>query len=448
MQMKRDENILKCKKQKNERGAIVVEATIALTAFIFAIYTILSIVNICYIQAKISIALDAAAEDLSQYSYLYYRFGIDNLQSELHEGTDESRDMVSDTISGIGLLMDNMDDIEGSVNTGDMTVDFDNLSTALNDTGQTFGKLSDNVNQYADALAEDPKGFIMGMGRLVADELSGQANSLLGQAMGKAFMKRNLKSFAADDADTFLKHYHVKDGLAGLDFSGTQLMTYGVSNNIQLVCTYEVEVVKLLNFDYSVKFRQCAKTSAWGNGVSKITPEISTTSKQTFTIWDMSDAAKRGKLIVSYEKDNFTYIDSGNGYDAYNNTNGANEFVSIISKDTHAKTYSTSGGIASELNKTAADMYRHIEGMGEEVNLHLHSGAETTVKSNPDTRTYKIILVVPDDSDMGIVNQAVADFLADQESMEHYNISVDVKKGYGSPAPKESQSVQTNENEE
>ena len=41
----------------NERGAIVVEATVSLTAFIFAIFTILSIVNVYYIQAKISMAL-------------------------------------------------------------------------------------------------------------------------------------------------------------------------------------------------------------------------------------------------------------------------------------------------------------------------------------------------------------------------------------------------------
>ena len=430
---------MKCGEHKRERGAIVVEATIALTAFIFAIYTILSIVDICYVQAKISIALDAAAEDLSQYSYLYYRFGIDNLQSELHEGTDDSREMVSNTISGIGSLMDNMDNVQGSVDTDSMTVDFDNLSSALNDTGQTLGALSDNVNQYADALAEDPKGFMIGMGRLAADELSGQANSLLGQAMGKAFMKRNLKSFAADDADTFLKHYHVKDGLAGLDFSGTQLMTYGVSNTIQLVCTYEVEVVRLLNFDYSIKFRQCAKTSAWGNGVSRITPGISTTSKQTSTIWDMEDTAKRGKLIVSYEKDNYTYIDSGHGYDAYNNSNGANEFISVKSIDTTRKTYQNSTNVKSQLTSVMNDMYSRVSGMGEEVNLHLHSGAETTVQSDPDTRTYKIILVVPDSYDQDVVNQAVNKFLTEQAGLG-CNVSVEVRTGYGDPASKENES--------
>lgn len=36
----------------NEQGAIVVEATISLTAFMFLIVTILTVINICYAQAK------------------------------------------------------------------------------------------------------------------------------------------------------------------------------------------------------------------------------------------------------------------------------------------------------------------------------------------------------------------------------------------------------------
>lgn len=267
------------RKQENEKGAVIIEASVALPIFIFAIYIILSITNICYVQAKISMALDSAAQDISQYSYLYYRLGLDNLQAELHnqEGAD-SRERVQGTISGVGALMDSMGELEGSVDMDAMTVDFEAMQGALKDAQTAGGALSDNAKSYADAIAEDPKGFIMGMGLMAADELSGEMNALLARAMGQAFVKRNLKSFAADDADAFLEHYHVKDGLDGLDFSGSLMMTYGVSNTIQLVCTYEVEVVRLLNFDYSVRFRQCAKTSAWGNGISKITPEISTST--------------------------------------------------------------------------------------------------------------------------------------------------------------------------
>lgn len=423
--------MLRSRKTKDESGAVVVEATIALTAYIFAVYIILSIVNICYIQAKISIALDAAAEDISQYSYLYYRFGIDNLQSELHEGTDDSRAMVSDTISGIGSLMDNMGEAQGSVDTDSMTVDFDQLNGALQKTGQTLGDLSDNVNQYADALADDPKGFIIGMGKLAADELSGEANSLLGQAMGKAFVKKNLKSFATDDADAFLRHYHVKEGLSGLNFSGTQLMTYGISNKIQLVCTYEVEVARLLNFEYSIKFRQSANTSAWGNGVSKIKPGISTTSKPAPTIWDVPGSTIRGDMIIGYEKDKYTYTDTGHGFDAYNNANGANEFITIMTLDTHMSSYSKASNIASQMRANAKNMCGKVPSLDKEIHL-TGPGGKTALNSDPSTRTYRLIVVVPDDSDPAMLEKALQSF-----KKTYGDVEVEFRTGYGSPTQEE-----------
>ena len=39
--------------RKNQEGAVVIEATISLTAFMFLIITILAITNICLAQAKI-----------------------------------------------------------------------------------------------------------------------------------------------------------------------------------------------------------------------------------------------------------------------------------------------------------------------------------------------------------------------------------------------------------
>jgi hypothetical protein len=47
--------------EHREKGAIVVEATISLTVFIFTIFIILSVVDICYIQAKIGNSMCSAA---------------------------------------------------------------------------------------------------------------------------------------------------------------------------------------------------------------------------------------------------------------------------------------------------------------------------------------------------------------------------------------------------
>ena len=64
------------KRIKSESGSVTIEATISLTAFMFAIVTLLTIVNICMIQARMSVAINTTAKELSQYSYLYSLTGF------------------------------------------------------------------------------------------------------------------------------------------------------------------------------------------------------------------------------------------------------------------------------------------------------------------------------------------------------------------------------------
>ena len=42
-------------RENNDEGAIVVEASIAVPVYAFIIFTILTLVNICYAQAKVQI---------------------------------------------------------------------------------------------------------------------------------------------------------------------------------------------------------------------------------------------------------------------------------------------------------------------------------------------------------------------------------------------------------
>lgn len=54
-------------RETKERGAVVVEAVISMTAFMFAILIILSITDIAYTQSKMAVALNSAAKEISQY---------------------------------------------------------------------------------------------------------------------------------------------------------------------------------------------------------------------------------------------------------------------------------------------------------------------------------------------------------------------------------------------
>lgn len=249
-------------KKGNERGAVIIEGVLSLTTFMFAIFTLLSIVNICYIQARMITALSSAAKEISQYSYFYYKFGLDGLDASMAEGTEDSRELADGTIEGVATLMDSLGDASNSFQTGD----FENMVGQIQSGVDNVDGL---VNQYADRLAEDPKGFILGMGKMMGNEFKEKAKAeILCQVIAKAFMKKNLKATPDDDPDQFLKRYKVVGGMSGLDFEYSTFLQNGTSNLIQLVVTYKVKVLDFLNIDYEFTFRHCIKTTAWGRGVS------------------------------------------------------------------------------------------------------------------------------------------------------------------------------------
>lgn len=398
--------------RKREKGAIVIEATISLTAFIFAMLMILSLVDIAYVQAKMGVALNSAAKEISQYSYLYYKFNLDEFDASLSDGTEKSKKTVENTIDGVGELINSLSEVENSI----PTMEFDRMFKAIEDGA---GSANQMINMYAEQISEDPKGFIVGMGKLAGSELKEEAKAVLGQVMAKAFMKKNLKASAEQEADAFLKKYHVVDGMDGLDFNYTTLMAYGTSNEIHLVVTYEVEIVQLLNVDFKFKFQQCAKTSAWGNGVSVITPR---------SIWDTMTPVNRGKYIAEKEKENYPYTSDDGGFQAFDNSGGKNEFVAITSMDTSMSSYKDKSGVKNRLNSIFNKMYSEVNGMGNPITVKNALGEEVTVSSDPASRTYKIVLIIPEGADQSVIKAAIEEF---KKSRPGEKIEVQIKEGYG-----------------
>jgi len=249
------------RKAKEERGAIIIESIIALTVYIFTIFTILSIVDIAYTQARVSIALNSAARDLSKYSYLYFKFNGDQFQQEVGAAAGDSKEMTVNIVKGSGTFIN---ELTGMADVTDM----DTLQTQVESVQSSGEALGGYISTMADSFAEDPSGFMKAMGMMVLNEGMDEGKNLIGQAMGRAFMKKNLKAFEGDDPDAFLKRHGIEDGMDGLAFEGTSFMVGGESDEIVLSVTYEIKVIELLDIDFSFRIWQTAKTTAWGNGVS------------------------------------------------------------------------------------------------------------------------------------------------------------------------------------
>lgn len=259
----------------SEKGAIIVEASISFPFFIFAVVMFVSLIDICMTQAKIATALNVAAKEISEYSYLYILTGANEVQASINESGTQAKNTVDNTLTGLNTMTETLLKDKNAIMSDSDSIDVDQL---MNDI-QSVGSQGKDLYKLWGQQLSDPKRFIKSMAAVAANEGWDSAKTyLMGELLGKAFMVKNLKDSKGNGndyeaAEKFLKRNHVvpKDGsyINGLDFDKTKIFAGGETERIQLVVSYEIHVVKLLNMDFNFKIQQCALTKAWGRGVDE-----------------------------------------------------------------------------------------------------------------------------------------------------------------------------------
>jgi hypothetical protein len=204
----------------------------------FAIFIILSIVNVCYIQAKMSVALATATKELSQYSYVYYALNGDVGQQKLIENAE---------------LMDGIfSDIE-SLTSKDS-------GSSVSETYDTVGSLADGL----EAVSDDPAAALVSLFAGLTNEGIDLAKNTAGETAIKYLIQKNLTNDGTGGADRFLRNLHVIGGMSGLGVQAS-ILSNG-EPTISVTVEYDVEILPLLNIENDLHFRQTAQTQAWGRG--------------------------------------------------------------------------------------------------------------------------------------------------------------------------------------
>lgn len=201
---------------KKEHGAIIVEATISLSFFMFAMFTFLSVIQIAYTQSRMSVALSSATKEIAEYAHIYYATGMNEAATGSGGKSSELANEVADFIQNIGGHLGSID-----------------------------GELGQYVSDAGTALS--------------GDSLADLAKGTLGQALVLQMMKTNLVAGTGDTAEAFLQRNHVD----GLDMMESKFLE-GTSNDIFMRAKYSVHVVRLLNIDFSFQMSCWAYTKAWG----------------------------------------------------------------------------------------------------------------------------------------------------------------------------------------
>lgn len=208
-------------KQKNkfilgEKGAVIIEAAIALPVFMFMMFTLYSVIQIAYVQARMTIAVDAAAKELAEYAHIYYATGLNNSMTGSGGASSEIANEVSDFLMTVG-----------------------------NGLGSVDSELGQFVGEAGAALS--------------GDSLADLAKHGVGQVLGEQMMKKNMVSGKGDTVDKFKDRNRIEN----LSLSKSTFLDKE-SKKVFLVADYDIHVIKLLNIEVSFHFSNCAYTEAWG----------------------------------------------------------------------------------------------------------------------------------------------------------------------------------------
>ncbi|MEG2428807.1 MAG: hypothetical protein RSA99_00310, partial [Oscillospiraceae bacterium] len=340
---------------KSERGSVTVEATISLTAFMFAIITILTMINISTVQAKMSVAINTTAKEISQYSYLYGLTGFNQSNKTISDDANETKGDIDGVITNVNAVFNeigNLGKTAEKVEPKDPTTileAWDDVGASLDNVGEAKSKLEEQFKKIGD----DPKQFIFGITKLIASEgLELAKSKLIAAPLSKAMVQKHLKNYKNDSTENFLQTLGVVPSkgsgkyIDGLDFGESTLFPYG-SDEIKIVVTYKVKVIALLPIKKDFTFTQTALTHGWlgGDKTYEASPTNAKTEEEVLKdngplnngLWVGTTPTERSRLIKNIafgELQNENYFKVGGGIndiDAY--SKDKNEIVYITTSN-------------------------------------------------------------------------------------------------------------------
>lgn len=288
---------------KSRKGAMTLEATIALPFFMFAILSIAFISKVYYIHSQVQEGLNQAATEMSTYSYLYYKSGMQEGHDALKDGLDkwekpapEHMVKVMDTYASMQKNWEKTQEANTKLMDGD-----------LNDTQTQYTEVYNTMK--SDTL--DLKQIVVDIKNKPEKELVSIISFLVNGGMEK------LKTEGGGVLARYIMSKHVTPSL----FRKTGIGAYIVSptgeafdafdmdsssifadkKTIDLVAKYSVRVKLPIDFMPVLDIKQRATVKGWldGDGSYSV-PDTSTAKKSDTNYWELSPF-ERGKLITSEE---------------------------------------------------------------------------------------------------------------------------------------------------
>ena len=246
-------------KQRNEQGAIAIEAVLGITVFLLAMISIMFVSLIVRVEARMQYAADQTAKEISSYYYVVDAVGLTKYIGKSIADSKEIEDL-NNAINGII-------DFSGDVkNASSMDIKIDTPENAVNtvkegkETAQQLYASASNMYDQIKVLGEDPIGNLKAVLQLFGQSA---AQRFLAPFLCKALLPKYISS-GGESADEYLKKYGVVDGVDGLNYDQSCFL-FDDGRTIRVVVIFKLNT-KSLTFgliDTDMVFRQVAVTAAW-----------------------------------------------------------------------------------------------------------------------------------------------------------------------------------------
>lgn len=265
----------------DQQGMIIVEASISFLLFLLVVSAIIYLINIFIVHNRVQFAINSAAHELASYSYVYQALGVRYAEQKVQEDgnkytkpIDETTNQVIEFYNKAQKFMANADDLSESLQ--EIGYDENSLAELIDKAGTTWDSGEDAI-ESGTAMVTDmkklfssPKSLLVGMIYMGASRGAYDLKSVAATAAAGALAEKYIGN-GTKDADAWLKAYGVKEGMDGLDFSGSSMFCDKEKKLIDIVVQYDVDLsfLGIILPEHTIHIVQRVTVPAWldGDGV-------------------------------------------------------------------------------------------------------------------------------------------------------------------------------------
>lgn len=235
-----------------ESGMLVVETVLSFTVFLVVILSIIFLTNIFVVHNKIQYAINAAAHEISAYSYLYQALGLRQAEQTIQgdgaaytKPIDDTVTQVMDSFNRIQGLNGAAGELAGSLQEVSMSPEqLAALQKQAEEVAEGAVQIAESVQKSVEdvtALFGDGESLLAGLIYMGASAGSYAVKSAAGTMAAGALTKKYIGS-VGEDADAYLRSYGITDGYGGLDFSGSTLFCDAQKRMVDFVVQYDIDL--------------------------------------------------------------------------------------------------------------------------------------------------------------------------------------------------------------